>query len=143
METDTDPGDPMPVTFAHNGALTADFNRNLKSRLRTVAAADIGKNLDGTSTPRPATLDKVLSLIEDPNSPPTAAAAAALSECERSPAFAHELAVAANTRGYRLYQESKITLDDAIAMSHNSHDFKIKVRQLAVSPQAAQETGIY
>jgi twitching motility protein PilT len=43
----------------------------------------------------------------------------------------------------RLYQESKITLDDAIAMSHNSHDFKIKVRQLAVSPQAAQQTGIY
>jgi hypothetical protein len=114
METDTDPGDPMPVTFARNGALTADFNRNLKSRLRTVAAADIGKNLDGTSTPRPATLDKVLSLIEDPNSPPAAASAAALSECERSPAFAHELAVAANTRGYRLYQEGK--LDEAIPL---------------------------
>jgi twitching motility protein PilT len=43
----------------------------------------------------------------------------------------------------RLYQESKITLDDAISMAHNAHDFKIKVRQLGVSPTAAAETGIY
>jgi twitching motility protein PilT len=42
-----------------------------------------------------------------------------------------------------LYQNSKITLEDAIAMAHNSHDFKIKVRQLGVNPTAAAQTGIY
>ncbi len=39
----------------------------------------------------------------------------------------------------RLYQGHKITLDDAIAMSHNSHDFKIKVRQLGINPDRASE----
>jgi twitching motility protein PilT len=43
----------------------------------------------------------------------------------------------------RLYQDSKITLDDAISMAHNAHDFKIKVRQLGVTPTAAAQTGIY
>jgi twitching motility protein PilT len=43
----------------------------------------------------------------------------------------------------RLYQDQKITLDDAIAMAHNAHDFKIKVRQLGVNPTAAAQTGIY
>jgi Tfp pilus assembly pilus retraction ATPase PilT len=43
----------------------------------------------------------------------------------------------------RLYQDSQITLDDAIAMAHNAHDFKIKVRQLGVNPTAAAQTGIY
>jgi twitching motility protein PilT len=33
----------------------------------------------------------------------------------------------------KLYQDQKITLDDAIAMSHNAHDFKIKVRQLGIT----------
>jgi twitching motility protein PilT len=42
-----------------------------------------------------------------------------------------------------LYQARKITLDDAIAMAHNAHDFKIKVRQLGVDPMAAAQTGIY
>jgi twitching motility protein PilT len=42
-----------------------------------------------------------------------------------------------------LYQERKITLDDAIAMAHNAHDFKIKVRQLGVDPNAAAQSGIY
>ena len=43
----------------------------------------------------------------------------------------------------RLYQERKVTLDDAIAMAHNSHDFKIKVRHLGVSETAAAQSGIY
>jgi twitching motility protein PilT len=43
----------------------------------------------------------------------------------------------------RLYQDSKITLDDAIAMAHNAHDFKIKIRQLGVNPTAAAQSGIY
>ena len=36
----------------------------------------------------------------------------------------------------RLYQDGKITLDDAISMAHNAHDFKIKVRQLGLDPGA-------
>ncbi len=43
----------------------------------------------------------------------------------------------------RLYQERLITLDDAIAMAANAHDFKIKVRHLGVDPQQAAESGIY
>lgn len=43
----------------------------------------------------------------------------------------------------RLYQARQITLDDAIAMSHNAHDFKIKVRQLGTDPHVAAESGIY
>jgi twitching motility protein PilT len=43
----------------------------------------------------------------------------------------------------RLYQDRKITLDDAIAMAHNAHDFKIKVRQLGVDPTAVAQSGIY
>jgi twitching motility protein PilT len=43
----------------------------------------------------------------------------------------------------RLYQDSQITLEDAIAMAHNAHDFKIKVRQLGVNPTTAAQTGIY
>jgi hypothetical protein len=111
METDTDPGDPRPVTFTRSGALTAEFERNEKTRRRSVAAEDIGRNLDGSSTPRPPTLDQALKLIEEPTSLPATAATTALDECVRSPAFAHELAVAANTRGYRLFQDGK--LDDA------------------------------
>jgi len=42
-----------------------------------------------------------------------------------------------------LYQNRKITLDDAIAMAHNAHDFKIKVRQLGVDPAVAAQSGIY
>ncbi len=42
-----------------------------------------------------------------------------------------------------LYVDRQITLDDAMAMAHNSHDFKIKVRQLDVDPQRAAESGIY
>jgi twitching motility protein PilT len=42
-----------------------------------------------------------------------------------------------------LYQQGKITLDDATAMAANAHDFKIKVRQLGITPQQAAETGIY
>jgi len=42
-----------------------------------------------------------------------------------------------------LYQERRITLDDAISMSQNAHDFKIKVRQLGVDPQSAAESGVY
>jgi twitching motility protein PilT len=43
----------------------------------------------------------------------------------------------------RLYQESRITLDDAIAMSANAHDFKIKVRHLGVDSQSAAQSGVY
>jgi twitching motility protein PilT len=43
----------------------------------------------------------------------------------------------------RLYQDRKITLDDAVAMAHNAHDFKIKVRQLGVDASNLHETGIY
>ncbi len=43
----------------------------------------------------------------------------------------------------RLYQDGKITLDDAIAFAHNAHDFKIKVRQLGIDPAAIAESGIY
>lgn len=43
----------------------------------------------------------------------------------------------------KLYQDRMITLDDAMAMAHNAHDFKIKVRQLGVDPHAAAESGIY
>jgi len=39
----------------------------------------------------------------------------------------------------RLYQDRRVTLDDAIAMAHNAHDFKIKVRQLAVDPHTPAE----
>lgn len=42
-----------------------------------------------------------------------------------------------------LYQDRRITLDDAMAMAHNAHDFKIKVRQLGVDPHTAAESGIY
>jgi twitching motility protein PilT len=43
----------------------------------------------------------------------------------------------------RLYQDGKITLDDAISMAHNAHDFKIKVRQLGLDTSTLHETGIY
>ena len=42
-----------------------------------------------------------------------------------------------------LYQDRRITLDDAMAMAHNAHDFKIKVRHLGVSPTVAAQSGIY
>lgn len=43
----------------------------------------------------------------------------------------------------KLYQNRQITLDDAVAMANNAHDFKIKVRQLGVDPHTAAESGIY
>jgi twitching motility protein PilT len=43
----------------------------------------------------------------------------------------------------KLYQDRQITLDDAMAMAANAHDFKIKVRQLGVDPSQAAESGIY
>ncbi len=42
-----------------------------------------------------------------------------------------------------LYQAGRITMDDALSMSANPHDFKIKIRQLGISPQQAAESGIY
>jgi len=42
-----------------------------------------------------------------------------------------------------LYQDRRITLDDALAMSHNAHDFKIKIRHAGVDAQSAAESGIY
>ncbi len=43
----------------------------------------------------------------------------------------------------KLYQDRQITLDDAMSMSGNAHDFKIKVRQLGIDQQRAAESGIY
>lgn len=43
----------------------------------------------------------------------------------------------------QLYTNRRITLDDAMAMAHNAHDFKIKIRQLGVDPQQAAESGVY
>jgi len=42
-----------------------------------------------------------------------------------------------------LYQQGRITLDDAVAMSANAHDFKIKVRALGVTSDQAAQSGIY
>jgi len=43
----------------------------------------------------------------------------------------------------KLYSSRLITLDDAIAMAHNAHDFKIKIRQLGIDPHSAAESGVY
>jgi len=43
----------------------------------------------------------------------------------------------------QLYAAHKITLDDAIAMSANAHDFKIKVRHLALDESTAAQSGVY
>ncbi|MCL2503749.1 MAG: PilT/PilU family type 4a pilus ATPase [Coriobacteriia bacterium] len=42
-----------------------------------------------------------------------------------------------------LYQDNLITLDDAIAMSHNAHDFRLKVKQLGIDPLQAVQSGVY
>jgi twitching motility protein PilT len=42
-----------------------------------------------------------------------------------------------------LYTAGKITMDDAMAMAANAHDFKIKLRALGISTQQAAESGIY
>jgi twitching motility protein PilT len=42
-----------------------------------------------------------------------------------------------------LYQAGQITMDDAMSMAANAHDFKIKVRSLGISPTKAAESGIY
>jgi twitching motility protein PilT len=42
-----------------------------------------------------------------------------------------------------LYGAGKITMDDAISMANNAHDFKIKVRQLGIDPHAAAQSGVY
>jgi twitching motility protein PilT len=42
-----------------------------------------------------------------------------------------------------LYSERRITLDDAIAMAGNAHDFKIKIRQMGIDPTSAAQTGVY
>lgn len=107
-----DRGDPDPVTFAPDGAIIATFERGEETRVRMLPAA--GGDIAGMPMPPPPVVAKALAVIVDPATTPAAAAAAATTEGERSPAFAHELAVAANTRGYRLYQDGK--LDDAIPL---------------------------
>jgi twitching motility protein PilT len=42
-----------------------------------------------------------------------------------------------------LYSGGKITLDDAVSMAHNAHDFKIKIRQLGIDPHSAAQSGVY
>ncbi|HAL29415.1 MAG TPA: type IV pili twitching motility protein PilT [Coriobacteriia bacterium] len=43
----------------------------------------------------------------------------------------------------RLYSQGRITLEDAVAMAQNAHDFRIKVRQLGVTAEQAAQTGVY
>lgn len=43
----------------------------------------------------------------------------------------------------KLYAEGKITLEDAVAVACNAHDFKIKVRHLAADPGQIAQSGIY
>jgi twitching motility protein PilT len=43
----------------------------------------------------------------------------------------------------KLYADRKVTLDDAIAMAGNAHDFKIKIRQMGIDPTSAAQTGVY
>ena len=43
----------------------------------------------------------------------------------------------------QLYQNQQITLEDAIAMAANAHDFKIKVRQLGTTPEQVVQSGVY
>ncbi|MGB4442625.1 MAG: PilT/PilU family type 4a pilus ATPase [Coriobacteriia bacterium] len=42
-----------------------------------------------------------------------------------------------------LYSQNRITMDDAVAMAGNAHDFKIKVRTLGITAEQATQTGIY
>ncbi len=42
-----------------------------------------------------------------------------------------------------LYSQNRITMDDAVAMAGNPHDFKIKVRTLGITAEQATQTGIY
>lgn len=42
-----------------------------------------------------------------------------------------------------LYSQNRITMDDAVAMAGNAHDFKIKVRALGITPEQATQSGIY
>lgn len=39
----------------------------------------------------------------------------------------------------KLYQSNQITMDDALSMSANAHDFKLKIRQLGIEEPAVQE----
>jgi len=43
----------------------------------------------------------------------------------------------------RLYSQGRITLEDAVAMAQNAHDFRIKVRQLGVTAEQAAQSGVY
>jgi hypothetical protein len=127
-ESEDDRGDPDPVTFAADGRLVATFQRGDDTRVRTLALTGGGAGgshgrgrsgagggsgtLEGTPAARPQAIEDTLALID--NAAPAAAAVTAMAAGERDPAFARELAVAANTRGYRLLQEGK--LDDAIQL---------------------------
>lgn len=41
----------------------------------------------------------------------------------------------------QLYQNSLVTLDDAVAMAHNAHDFRLKLRQLGVDERLLTDNG--
>jgi hypothetical protein len=102
---DADLGDPPPVTFAADGTLTAVFERE---------GNNVERRLVIKPLKRPEAVDKALASLADSSVPPARARDLAIAQGEAAPAFAHELAVAANTRGYRLYQEGK--LDDALPL---------------------------
>jgi hypothetical protein len=143
-----DAGDPAPVTFASDGALTAEFERGEETRARTVPAAEVGKTIDATQTPRPPAVEKTLALIVDPATAPAAAAAAASTEGERTPGFAHELAVAANTRGYRLYQQGNLDGAQALFIAAAGLDVtygmpRYNLARLHAVKRNAKESAVY
>ena len=43
----------------------------------------------------------------------------------------------------KLYVGQVITLDDAVAMAHNAHDFKIKVRALGIDMAQVADSGVF
>jgi hypothetical protein len=113
-DPDGDKDEPPPVTIA-DGKLTAVFERGefgADRSQRSVALAEIGK-----SSPEPERspeVERTITAVLDPGTPPARAAHLAGAQGQATPAFAHDLAVAANTRGYRLYQEGK--LDEALPL---------------------------
>lgn len=109
-ESPTDFGDPEPVEFAADGSLDAKFFRGDDYRVLSLRPEQISK---GSSAPLPAPpeVTKAVATILDETVAPDRASSIATTQGNLTPAFARDLAIAANTRGHRLYQAGK--LDDA------------------------------